>query len=77
MGQVAGNQNTCDRCNKTLFVPTSQASSESSNWREIKRYTTDGTLITRFVCLDCYKTYQSEFASEDSSFSSFMANTEE
>ena len=77
MGQVAGNQNTCDRCSKQVFVPTTQTSSESSNWRELKRYTVDGALVTRFVCLDCYKAYQSKFASEDTSFNNFMSNVEE
>ena len=74
MGQVDGKMNTCDRCGKALFVADSQASSESSNWRTIQRYTVDGTLVTRFVCLKCMNDYKDEFSKEDVSFNRFMEN---
>ena len=75
MGQVEGKMNTCDRCGKALFVADSQASSESSNWRTIQRYTVDGTLVTRFVCLNCMNDYKEEFVSEDIAFNRFMENS--
>ena len=76
MGQVEGKMNTCDRCGKALFVASSQEASESSNWREIKRYTVDGTAVTRFVCQECNSEYKDKFSKEDSAFNKFM-NMEE
>lgn len=77
MAQVEGKMNTCDRCGKTVFVSNSQEASESSNWREIRRYTVDGTAVTRFVCQECNAQYKEQFAKEDTSFNKFMSATEE
>lgn len=74
MGQVKGNMCTCDRCGKELFVADSTSSVESSNWRTIKRYTSDGTLVSRFVCLECNNEYKYLVSKEDTSFNNFMKN---
>ena len=53
MAKTSGySQLVCDRCSKTLYA--TENAPEAQSWRSVKRYTADGTEVSRLLCPDCY-----------------------
>lgn len=73
MAKTSGySQLVCDRCAETIYATDNAPDAQS--WREIKRYTADGTEISRFYCPACNVDYRELAQKQDSEFGDFMAN---
>lgn len=73
MAKTTGySQLVCDRCAKTLY--STDNAPEAQSWRSIKRYTADGTEVSRLLCADCYDGYRTLAISHDQAFGDYMAN---
>lgn len=64
-------QLVCDRCAKTLYATDNAP--EAQIWRSVKRYTADGTEVSRLLCPNCYDGYRTLASSQDAAFGDFMA----
>lgn len=72
MAKTSGySQYVCDRCGKTLYAAS--GAPETQSWRTARRYTADGTEVSRLLCPDCYDGYRTLAAAHDSVFSDYMA----
>lgn len=76
MAKTTGySQLTCDRCGETIYATDNAPASQS--WREIQRYTADGTAISRLLCPTCNAGYREMAQGQDTEFGDYMANREE
>lgn len=72
MAKTSGySQLVCDRCAKTLYATDNAP--EAQSWRNVKRYTADGTAVSRLLCPGCYDGYRTLASSQDAAFGDFMA----
>ena len=72
MAKTSGySQLVCDRCAKTLYATDNAP--EAQSWRSVKRYTADGTVVSRLLCPGCYDGYRTLASSQDAAFGDFMA----
>ena len=76
MAKTSGySQLTCDRCGKTIYATDNAP--EAQSWRDIQRYTADGTAISRLLCPECNAGYRTLAQKHDADFGDYMANREE
>ena len=46
---------------------------EAQSWRNVRRYTADGTEVSRLLCPGCYDGYRTLASSQDAAFGDFLA----
>lgn len=76
MAKTSGySQLVCDRCGETIYATNNAPASQS--WREIQRYTADGTAISNLLCPACNASYREMAQGQDTEFGDFMASKEQ
>lgn len=76
MAKTSGySQMVCDRCAKTIYATDNAP--EAQSWRDVQRYTADGTSISRLLCPTCNAEYRALVQTQDTAFGDFMASKEE
>lgn len=72
MAKTSGySQLVCDRCAKTLYATDNAP--EAQSWRTIKRYTADGTEVSRLLCPECHDGYRTLATAQDQAFGDYMS----
>ena len=75
MAKTTGfSQLTCDRCGETIYATDNAPAAQS--WRDVQRYTADGTAISRLLCPACNASYRDMAQKQDAAFGDFMAKRE-
>lgn len=60
----------CDRCHQAAHLTGDDP--RRSDWRQVRRYTSDGVESERLLCSACYRDYRPLVVGQDNDFNRWM-----